>query len=101
MKKLVLAASMIAASTIGAFAADMAPRYTKAPPPVAVATYDWSGFYLGGAIGGEWNTTSGNFYNAPGFLWRTDSRSDGIWGGFAGFQKQWGNFVLGIEGGWN
>ena len=47
MKKLVLAASIFAASTASAFAADLAARpYTKAPPIVA-AMYDWSGFYIG------------------------------------------------------
>jgi outer membrane immunogenic protein len=103
MKKIALAAaaaSLMFASA--ASAADMAPRYTKAPPPVVAAIYDWSGIYVGGAVGGEWDTTNGVFYNAPGFLWHTDN-NDGrlIYGGFAGIQKQWGNFVLGVEGGWN
>jgi outer membrane immunogenic protein len=83
-----------------ATAADMAMR-TKAPPPLTPALYDWTGFYVGGEAGGEWNTTNGNFYNAPGFLWRTDSKSDWIAGGFAGFQKQFDHFVLGVEGGWD
>jgi outer membrane immunogenic protein len=103
--KFILSA-VVAASTIlgigAASAADLAPRYTKAPPPpVVAAAYDWSGFYIGGEGGGEWNTTNGNFYNAPGFFWRTDSKSQGIGGVFGGFQKQWGQFVLGIEGGWD
>jgi outer membrane immunogenic protein len=101
MKKLVLAASILAASAVSASAADMAPRYTKAPVAAPVLTYDWSGIYIGGAVGGEWDTTNGNFYNAPGFFWHTANDSRLIYGGFAGIQKQWGNFVLGIEGGWN
>ena len=103
MKKLVLAASILAASAASAFAADMAARpYTKAPVAPPVLTYDWSGIYVGGAIGGAWHDTGGEFYNVPGFLWGT-SNSDSalIYGGFAGIQKQWGNFVLGIEGGYN
>lgn len=32
------------------FAANMAPRYTTAPPRV-VAVYDWTGFYIGGNAG--------------------------------------------------
>ena len=48
MKKFALAVSILAASAVSASAADLAARpYTKAPPPVAVAMYDWSGFYIG------------------------------------------------------
>jgi outer membrane immunogenic protein len=103
MKKLVLAASILAASAVSAFAADMPARIAKAPVVPPVVTYDWSGIYFGGAVGGAWHDTAGNFYNAPpGFFWST-SNGDGslIYGGFAGIQKQWGNFVLGIEGGYN
>ena len=102
MKKLVLAASILAASAVSAFAADMPARIAKAPVAPPVLTYDWSGLYFGGAVGGAWHDTAGNFFNAPGFLWST-SNGDGslIYGGFAGIQKQWGNFVLGIEGGYN
>ncbi len=42
------------AMTGSAVAADMAPRYTKAPPPVPVAVYSWSGCYIGGNVGGGW-----------------------------------------------
>ena len=101
MKKLVLAAAILAASAASTFAADMAARpYTKAPLAPPILTYDWSGIYVGGAVGGAWHDTEGDLYNAPGFFWRTDSESRLIYGGFAGIQKQWGNFVLGIEGGW-
>jgi outer membrane immunogenic protein len=55
MNRLVLAISILAASAVGASAADLAARpYTKAPPMV-VAAYDWSGFYLGGNGGGAWS----------------------------------------------
>ncbi len=57
MKRLVLAASILAASTASSFAADLAARpYTKAPPPVVAAMYDWSGFYIG--INGGWGQSS-------------------------------------------
>ena len=56
MNKLALAVSMLAASVVGASAADLAARpYIKAPPPVAVAAYDWSGFYVGANGGGAWS----------------------------------------------
>ncbi|MEO6841487.1 MAG: outer membrane beta-barrel protein [Bradyrhizobium sp.] len=55
MSRLVLAISILAASAVGASAADLAARpYTKAPP-MAVAAYDWSGFYVGGNGGGAWS----------------------------------------------
>ena len=101
MKKLVLAASILAASAASAFAADMPARIAKAPVAPPVLIYDWSGIYVGGAVGGAWHDTDGVFFNAPGFFWRTESQSALIYGGFAGIQKQWGNFVLGIEGGYN
>jgi outer membrane immunogenic protein len=102
MKKLVLAASILAASAVSAFAADMPARIAKAPVVPPVVTYDWSGLYFGGAVGGAWHDTAGDFYNFPGFLWHTGGGDGGlIYGGFAGIQKQWGNFVLGIEGGYN
>jgi outer membrane immunogenic protein len=102
MKKLVLAASILAASAASAFAADMPARIAKAPVAPPVVTYDWSGIYVGGAVGGAWHDTAGNFYNAPPLLWGTGNSDTAlIYGGFAGIQKQWGNFVLGIEGGYN
>ncbi|WP_291855368.1 outer membrane beta-barrel protein [Bradyrhizobium sp.] len=101
MKKLVLAASILAASAVSAFAADMPARIAKAPVAPPVMTYDWSGIYFGGAVGGAWYDTAGNFYNNPAFLWRTGGDTALIYGGFAGIQKQWGNFVLGVEAGYN
>ena len=101
MKKLVIAASILAASAVSAFAADMPARIAKAPVAPPVLTYDWSGIYFGGAVGGAWHDTAGDFFNAPGFLWHSGSETGLIYGGFGGIQKQWGNFVLGVEGGWN
>ena len=47
MKKLIVAASLLAASAAGASAADLgAIPYTPVSPMIA-ATYDWSGFYWG------------------------------------------------------
>ena len=58
MKRLVLALTAVAAFAAPALAADMAPRYAKAPAPVA-AVYNWTGFYIfGGAGGGLWAADS-------------------------------------------
>jgi outer membrane immunogenic protein len=37
-----------------AFAADMAPAYKAQPMAPPVALYNWTGFYIGGHIGGGW-----------------------------------------------
>ncbi len=39
-----------------AMAADMAPAYKAPPPPAPAPVYNWTGFYLGGALGyGLWD----------------------------------------------
>jgi outer membrane immunogenic protein len=69
MKRFALILSALAVGTAGASAADMAPRYTKAPPlPVAVA-FNWSGFYIGGFVGGAFadrNAVSTDPFSAAG-----------------------------------
>ena len=95
MKRLVLAASVLAASTASSFAADLAARpYTKAPPPVVAAMYDWSGFYIG--INGGWGQSSTR-YDWANFLVRSDDASGGTVGGQIGYNWQAGSWVFGIE----
>ncbi len=55
MKKFLLAAAASAALIAPAAAADLPPRpYVKAPPPVTAPAivYNWTGFYIGGHVGG-------------------------------------------------
>src|SRR6266851_9811948 len=54
MKKILLGAAALAAMAAPAFAADMPARpYTKAPACTAPAVvYNWTGFYIGGHVGG-------------------------------------------------
>jgi len=89
-----------------ASAADIAARpYTKAPPPV-VAVYNWTGFYVGGNVGGGWSNTNfsgipvtGDHFLLPGSSISTGNSSGGVVGGIqAGFNWQWNQLVLGIEG---
>src|ERR1700722_11099051 len=62
MKKLLLATVALVAlgATVPALAADLAARpvYTKAPLPVA-AIYNWTGFYIGGHLGGAFTSDNG------------------------------------------
>src|SRR5260370_28923286 len=58
MKKFLLATVGLVALGFGApaSAADLAARpYTKAPPPMIAALYDWSGFYIG--ANGGWGSS--------------------------------------------
>src|SRR5262245_11959542 len=63
MKKLLLTTVALVALGAPALAADMAARpYTKAPPPIAVPIYNWTGFYIGAHLGagfGNDNTFNG------------------------------------------
>ena len=84
-----------------ASAADLpAPVYTKAPVIVDPA-YNWSGFYVGAHAGYIWGR-SRVFDN--GVLTESGAPTDGFVGGLlAGYNRQMGPFVLGLEGdfGWS
>jgi outer membrane immunogenic protein len=103
MKKIVLGMVAAVAMTGSAFAADMAPRYAKAPAPVPVAIYSWTGFYIG--INGGWASS----HKCWDFLGTTAAllavpvvegchdASGGTIGGQIGYNWQAGNWVFGIE----
>jgi outer membrane immunogenic protein len=91
MKKL-LVAGIAAAAFCGAPA-------IAAPP--AAPMFNWSGFYIGVNGGGMDFTTNGALVVAPTSSWRTDSHSTGFAGLHGGFQGQWGNLVVGVEGAWD
>ena len=53
---LIAAAAVTALSAGSASAADMAAKpYVKAPP---IEVYNWTGFYIGGNVGGQWLDSS-------------------------------------------
>ncbi len=91
MKKILLATAALIVITTTASAADLRPRtYTKAPPPPPAPIYNWTGFYIGGHIGGAFNTGNNPFFG----------NSDGqfIGGGQIGADYQFApNWVAGIE----
>jgi outer membrane immunogenic protein len=80
-----------------ASAADLAARpYTKAPPPMIAAMYDWSGFYIG--INGGWaETHDRRFFNPTGTLLGDYDMSGGTVGGQVGYRWQAGAWVFGLE----
>jgi outer membrane immunogenic protein len=90
MKKLLLSAAVCIAFAAPAFAADIPARtYTKAPVYTAPqVVYNWTGFYIGGHIGGAFPGSSS--------LENSDGRFLG--GAQGGFDYQFApNWVIGAE----
>jgi outer membrane immunogenic protein len=98
MKKLVLGTIGLMALSIAsvpASAADLAARpYTKAPMMAPAPIYNWTGFYIGGHVGGAFG--GDNNILAPGFGSGNDGRFMG--GGQIGYDTQFApNWVAGLE----
>jgi outer membrane immunogenic protein len=101
----VLAASTLAIGSSGALAADMA---VKSPMPVKAvpyaAMYDWTGFYVGGHIGGAWTDEHATFLGTTGIPLDPvgtvyGANRAGFLGGVqAGYNYQMQNIVVGITG---
>jgi outer membrane immunogenic protein len=102
-----IGALALAAMTIPASAADI-PR--PAPPPPVVAppvVYNWSGFYIGGNLGGKWADHGGDIsldqfvaVTPLGIFGTGGNGSEGafVGGGQIGFNWQAGGWVFGVEG---
>jgi outer membrane immunogenic protein len=87
----------------------------KAPPPPPAPVHNWTGWYVGGNVGGHWSndrlstvTVDPNGFFAPGGPAAIDAaspttlRPSGFTGGFqAGYNWQFGQYVGGIEGDFN
>jgi opacity protein-like surface antigen len=96
MKRFVLGSVALIAIGVSikvpAQAADMAVK--ALPPPAYTAPYNWSGLYLGASIGGAFSSGSAN---VGGATW--DPGATEFIGGFqAGYNWQFGNFLVGVEG---
>ncbi|MGY3490106.1 outer membrane immunogenic protein [Bradyrhizobium sp. USDA 4011] len=97
MKQILLVtASLLALSATAASAADLAARpYTKAPPPMVAAVYDWTGFYIG--INGGWGQSHDNrSVDGIGGVGSYDANG-GTVGGQVGYRWQTGGWVFGLE----
>jgi outer membrane immunogenic protein len=80
-------------------AADMAVK--AAPLPMA-AVFSWTGFYIGGNVGGAWSRNNGDSDFGPLFpciesLPGGGDTSGVIGGGQIGYNWQVNQFVLGVE----
>ncbi|QUS40102.1 porin family protein [Tardiphaga alba] len=94
MKKFLLGTAALLAMGASASAADLAARpYTKAPAYVAAPIYNWTGFYIGGHVGGAFNGNNG-------FGGTTDNSDGRFLGGVQiGADYQFApNWVIGVEG---
>jgi outer membrane immunogenic protein len=109
MKRISLALALVTmCAASSAFAADLV---RKAPVIAAPLPFSWTGFYVGGFIGGAWGSEdptdlneyafqtlaavprSGVFHN-----WAYQLKPSVIGGGTIGYNYQIGGFVIGIEG---
>jgi len=107
VKRALVVLATIVAATTAAEAADLSrSSYVKAPR-LDSAPYDWSGFYLGGNAGygvGRDPSTVGfpGFFGAPVPPPESVTQGPSGWlGGLqAGYNKQFGSLVLGVEGDW-
>lgn len=115
MKRIVLAATAAVLTACGASAADMAPGYAKAP----VATvYDWTGFYVGGSVGGGWQRSATAYSSDPSYglgpilyifalangvqASSLTQNGSGVLGGVTlGYNWQRSAVVVGVEGDWS
>ena len=98
MKKLLLGTVALVAlgATVPALAADLGarPSYTKAPA-YAAPIYNWTGFYIGGHIGGAFSSDN----NFSGLATGNNSNGRFLGGLQGGADYQFApNWVLGVEG---
>lgn len=103
IKKIILvstsAAVALLTTSLLARAADL-PQRTYAPPPVvAVAIYDWTGFYIGGNAGYGTSRNCWGFVPIGGVVIPDGchNQSGGMVGGQAGYRWQGGPAVFGLE----
>jgi outer membrane immunogenic protein len=100
LRSIALAAIAFVGVSQFALAADLSRPPPPAPPPVYVPPpFSWTGFYVGGNLGGAWaHGTVTDTFN-PGVTFGGSS-NNGVFigGGQAGFNYQISNFVFGVEG---
>lgn len=91
----------LAGFVTAASAADLPARsYAKIPAAAPVMTYNWTGCYVGGNVGGGWANTRQEFALAPftGILFSDSRGSDVIGGAQIGCDYQFDRFVIGAQG---
>jgi outer membrane immunogenic protein len=97
MRELLYAASTVSAS-LAATLVNAADLHVKAKPPAPVPPpFSWTGFYIGGNLGGAWfkNDVTDSFFG----LNFNNGNNNGVFigGGQVGFNYQVSNLVWGVE----
>ena len=102
MKRILVTALLSFVAGGAALAADLPPA--APPPPRAPAVYvpapapfSWTGFYIGGNLGGGFNhgTITDTFDL---FSWGLNNKTTFVGGGQVGANYQFNSFVVGVEG---
>ena len=91
------AATALIATSLPTLAADMPVK--ARPSYVLPAYYNWSGLYVG--IVGGWATGSSQHISAIGNITDPFTLSGAMIGGTIGYNWQFANWVLGVEGDWS
>jgi outer membrane immunogenic protein len=89
--------ALAAMAAIPAVGADLPTKAPPVAPVYAPPPFNWTGFYIGGNVGGAW--AQGNVVDTiTGGSFGTNSNGAFIGGGQLGFNYQIGNAVFGVEG---
>jgi outer membrane immunogenic protein len=103
MRKMILAVSALAISTMSAYAADLPAKARPYPPP-PLPVWSWTGFYIGGHLGAGWSRNEFSEGRDGHFDPGTDLGSHNGLGPLGGFQVgyNWqvpnGPLLIGVEG---
>ena len=105
LRTALLALAGVAAST-AAIAADLPTRKEPPAPIPVVAPWSWTGFYVGGYLGGTFGSAnwSDGGYNDGSYTYyygnggNSSTQSGFTGGGYVGANYQFSQFVIGIEG---
>lgn len=91
-----LCASALTSCLLGISAvANAADMPLKAPPPAPPPAFSWTGFYLGGEVGGA--RSDGTLYDSLHGFDASTSHDGFIGGADLGYDYQFNSFVVGIE----
>src|SRR5262245_2709702 len=75
-----------------------APRPAVTPFPL----YNWTGFYIGGNLGGDWSTTDWTFFNGATFEPTSQNAASWVAGAQLGYLYQFTpNWAAGLELSWS
>jgi len=99
MKKFLLGTVALMALAAHAAAADLAARPYTTAPPIAVAMYDWSGFYIGANGGWGSSRKCWDFTPVAGVFFPEGCHdaTGGVAGGQIGYRWQSSSWVFGVE----